>query len=100
VTGLERADLIALCERGVVPQSGWFNRDSAGAQIQLATARTLLLSGCEFVVADDPESDDKTLWIEITYEGFNYHEVGDRTTDTFYLPTAARLDEVAGKDWY
>lgn len=61
-----REELIELCDRGIIPQTKWYNRDSAGAQIQMATARTLLLSGCDFIVADVPLSDENTWWIEIT----------------------------------
>jgi len=97
-----RQELITLCNRGVVPQTHWHNRDSAGAQIQLATARTLLLAGCEFRL-DDTEptiSDKNTWWIEVTYKGFNYFEEGELSTKLFYVPTDVRLIQTAGKDWY
>lgn len=97
-----REELIALCDRGVVPQSQWFNRDSASAQKQLAVARTLLMAGCDFRLDDGPytKSDADTWWVEITYEGFDFHEVGDLSVDTFYIPTDARLRARAGRDWY
>jgi len=98
-TRISREDLVSLCDRGLVPQAGWNDRDSAGAQIQLGSCRALLLAGCEFVL-DEGLTDRETWWVEITWEGFDWHEVGERATDTFYIPTAERLDARAGKDWY
>jgi len=103
---ITREELIALCERGRVPQKDWSNRDSAEAQSQLGVAWALLSAGCEFEIERVPgrlNSDDKTWWVSITYEGFAFHESGrsqDRDVDSFYIPTAMRLDRVAGKDWY
>lgn len=95
-----RAELVALCDRGLVPEDLWCNRDSAGAQRQLATARAFLLAGCAYRLATDPKQTPDTVWVEITYKGFDYFETHDETTDTFYIPTAARLDAHSGKDWY
>ena len=99
-----REDLIALCDRGVVLQKHWHNRDSAEAQMQLGKCRALLLAGCDFRIEGDEaeftKSDAETWWVEVTFEGFNYHEFGERQTSTFYVPTAARLDKYAGADWY
>jgi len=98
---ISREDLIALCERGRVPQDSWRNRDSAAAQRQLGEAWALLSAGCDFTI--DADSDAQTWWVTITYEGFAFHEDGDpdsRETDTAYIPTAALLDRVNGEDWY
>jgi hypothetical protein len=97
-----RDDLIALCERGIVPESKWTDRDSAGAQMQLGKAWALLRAGCDFRLASSPEQTEDTHWVEITYEGFDYVEMGagHETTDLFYLPTASRLERKAGHDWY
>lgn len=105
--------LINLCKDGVVSEKDWTNRDSAGAQRQLGEALSLLKAGCEWEVASSPKSDNRTLWIEITYKGFNAFEgcfdcypEGHHDnkyhyeTDTFYIPTRARLQKAAGKDWY
>lgn len=97
---MTREELIDLCTRGVVAQEHWHDRDSAGAQRQLAEARTLLLSGCAFKLADDPESDKNTLWIKITFEGFDYFEIGELTEESFYIPTDERLNKAKGEDWY
>lgn len=95
-----REQLIELCERGIVPESEWRNRDSSGAQQQLGKAWALLRAGCAFRVADSPRSDANTWWIEFTFKGFNYFEVGELEEDTRYIPTAARLDAHGGSDWY
>jgi len=97
-----RQELITLCNRGIVPQEHWHNRDSAGAQKQLAEARSLLLAGCDFRLDDKPPtvSDKDTWWVEITYKGFDYFEEGELSTHTFYIPTESRLNSSDGKDWY
>lgn len=101
---ISREHLIELCTDGVVPQGQWSNRDTAGAQRQLGEARALLAAGCEFHVIHRGSltSDEKTIWVEITWNGFSYFEYGGNATDddTFYIPTRARLDAVAGGDWY
>ena len=101
-----REELIALCERATEePQSHWYDRDSASARMQVGQAWALLRAGCDFRVEHEPDdaptiSDANTWWVEITYEGFDYHEIGERSTDTFYIPTAKRLNERADGDWY
>ena len=99
-SGPSRDDLISLCERGVVAESHWHDRDSAGAQRQLGEALALLRAGCDFRLAGSPQQTHDTWWIEVTYKGFDYFEVGNETTETFYVPTAARLERTAGRDWY
>lgn len=47
---LTREDLIAICERAIVPQDHWRNRDSASAQLGVGAALVLLKAGCKFVV--------------------------------------------------
>jgi hypothetical protein len=98
-------ELIARCEAAVVPVERWSNRDSAGAQRQIGEALVLLRAGAEWREAIDPKSDERTLWIEITYPGFEAFECGrdDRTywaDDLFYIPTAARVAASEGSDWY
>lgn len=105
---ITREELIALCDDGVVPVDKWSNRDSASAQKQLGEARALLAAGCDFDVIDDRgrlKSDDRTLWVEIIYPGFQAFEWGHSERahwddDTYYLPTRQRLDDNAGRDWY
>lgn len=97
-----RADLIARCERGVVPADRWSDRDTASAQIKLGTLRALLAAGCEFRLADDPASDERTTWVVVRWRGFDAFEWGadDFDEELFYVPTWARLTERAGEDWY
>lgn len=110
-----REELIALCERARVPQDKWMNRDSERAQRQIGEAWALLSAGCEFQVCVTQDgsgcsTDDDTIWIETFSKGFNYFESyspeeGDIERDymeseTSYIPTAKRLEEAAGGDWY
>jgi hypothetical protein len=101
----QREQLIALCERAVVPVENWRNRDSSDAQKQVGEALMLLRAGAEYVEATSPEQADDTIWIYIYYPGFTAFEYGsaDRANwerELFYIPTAARLDRANGKDWY
>lgn len=97
-----REMLLELCERALsVPQSSWSNRDSSAATRQLGEAYALLRAGCEF----DVRRDGRTYWVRITYHGFDYFEgsydgPGFPDDERFYVPTAERLDESAGRDWY
>ena len=96
----ERAWLIALCERGVVPEGRWRNRDTADAQRQLGEALALLRAGCSFRIAESPESDERTLWVLITFKGFAHFEGDDELDEElFYIPTEKRLEARDG-DWY
>jgi len=95
-----REDLIDLCERGLVPQSKWRDRDSAKAQLQLGEARVLLRAGCDFTLAGSPLSTEDTWWIEVVYRGFGWFEEHEMYDETFYIPTAQRLAKRAGNDWY
>ncbi len=95
-----REELIELCDRGVVAQRHWHDRDSSAAQRQLAECGALLKAECDFEMSSDPTSTDRTLWVRIIFKGFSYFEEGDWSSDLFYVPTAARLDEKSGTDWY
>lgn len=108
-SNITRDELVDLCTRALVPQDKWSNRDSAGAQIKIGTARQLLLAGCKWELETDPKPDANTIWIRIYYEGFNYHEscnpsIDDEADylddDLFYIPTAHRLAQRVGSDWY
>jgi hypothetical protein len=106
---MTREELVALCERGIVHQRKWCNRDSASAQSQLGECWALLKAGCDFDVctrANQPSqascvTDDRTIWVEITVPGFSRFEGGVMDVETFYIPTEARLSQVGpGEDWY
>ena len=102
-----RGDLLALCERGFVPEDQWHDRDSASAQRQLGEAYALLRAGCQFERAEMRRGGDdgETHWVRIHSRGFAYFEgdydgLGPLDDDLFYIPTAERLDRAAGRDWY
>ena len=101
-----REKLIEICERAVVAEKDWCNRDSSDAQIQLGKAWALLKADCKYWVRQSGgncSTDKQTIWIEIEYKGFNYFEYGSETaneSETFYLPTEARLEQAKSKDWY
>lgn len=106
-----RDELIAICERAIVPDHRWSNRDSAHSQEGVGRAWALLRAECDFDVQPPRPgesgcfTDERTIWLRITWPGFQAFEFGrdDLTTwddDLFYLPTPGRLDEAAGSDWY
>lgn len=96
-----REELVGLCTDGVVPVEKWSNRDTASAQRQLGEARALLAAGCYFHVAASPKSDDNTWWIYTSFPGFGHFDWGGvEDEETFYIPTRARLESAAGRDWY
>lgn len=98
-----REELIALCEKAVVPVEKWNNRDTPDAQLQVAAAWWMLKSNCPFSVGVD--SDDRTIWVSIRAPRFAHIECDltdpeNWTEDSCYIPTQARLDAAAGGDWY
>lgn len=111
-----REELIAICERAVVPMEQWGNRDSDSAQTQLGQTWAYLRAGVPFKVCVAPDgstdshylaTDERTIWVLFyDIEGFGYFERGGdepddgKRTEMSYLPTPARLDERAGRDWY
>lgn len=106
----ERKDLIVLCELAIVPEKKWCDRDSSSAQRQLGEALVLLKAGCEFKVLTEENcrkgnsciSNDDTIWIDITFDGFHAFEEGSdcRESETFYIPTKQRMERGKGGDWY
>lgn len=97
-----REHLIAIAEAAIVPESQWHDRDSQGAQKQVGECWALLRAGCEFRLStiEPCVTDERTIWLEIDSVGFSYFEEGERSEDTFYLPTRASLAAANGKDWY
>lgn len=95
-----RDQLISLCHRAFVPEVQWRNRDSAAAQRQVGECYALLIAGCLYTVTD--ETDDRTIWVDVHFDGFGHFDWGGPQDDeTFYLPTAERLDDARnGRDWY
>lgn len=103
---IARDILLNICRQAFVPEDRWHDRDSAGAQRQLGECYALLKAGCRFEVRTDMDAEggaldkDRTIWVRIWSKGFGYFEVGKLDEETYYLPAQARLDAVAGKDWY
>lgn len=106
-----REELIAVCERAVVPVEKWRNRDSASAQQGVGLAWVMLRAGAEFYI-NPPRpghsgcrTDERTIWVEFHWPGFRALEYGrsdhaNWEDETIYLPTPARLDKADGDDWY
>lgn len=101
-----REQLIALCERAIVPHNKWGNRDSAAAQRGVGKLWALLKCGCAFEImrrkkfGDICITDDRTIYVTVTLKGFGTFEGGPKETEIFYLPTEKRLQEYSGDDWY
>lgn len=96
-----REELIKICKKSFVLQKDWRDRDSADAQIQLGKCYALLVDGCNYRILHEGNlsTGNDTIWLEIEYEGFDFHDYGGETEkDNFYLPTIRRLDR--GGDWY
>lgn len=110
-TDYTREELVAICERAVVPVEKWRDRDSASAQQGVGLAYVMLKAGAEFTIAPARVgvsgcfTDDSTIWIDLEWPGFqafeyeraNRHYWDD---ETVYLPTPERLDRADGGDWY
>lgn len=101
-TDYTREELIAICERGVVAEKDWRNRDSCGAHQQLGSCWALLKAGCQFYIrtgTDGCSTNAKTIWVEINAHGFaKFDHGGSLDDETYYLPTPERL--ACGGDWY
>ena len=115
-----REDLITLCERAIVPEKWWMNRDTASMHINIGEAWALLKAGCDFTVITQENAevlkggscvtDDDTIWLYIYATGFKWFEdiwaendeerASSKDQYLHYIPTAKRLDEVDGGDWY
>lgn len=106
-----REELIKLCEKAIVLEKNWIDRDSSYSQKEIGEAWALLKAGCDFRILREgcgcTQSDEKTIWIEINYCGVGYFEgSGDlekpagKESETYYIPTEKRLKEANGDDWY
>lgn len=103
-----RGDLIAICERAIVPLEKWQDRDTPESQRKVGECWAYLRAGCEFHVTYEPEyrgdscvTNDETIWLEVDHPNFGTFEWGGNgDTQRYYLPTPARLEQHAGEDWY
>jgi hypothetical protein len=106
-TDYTREELIAICERAVVPVDRWDNRDTPSSQEGVGHCWALLRAGCAFRVLAGTErcsTDERTIWLAVMHPTFNTFELGEDDAGldaaTFYLPTPASLDAANGGDWY
>ena len=98
----KRKELISICEKAIIDQKLWGNRDSSTAQRQVGECWALLKAGCnyEILTKGNLKTNDKTIWVKITFNGFDFFEGGKVETEIFYLPTNTRLNKTNGRDWY
>lgn len=85
-----RQRLLEICEKAIVPQERWGDRDSAAAQKNVGQLWALLLAGYEYRISWDDDlcaTNKETVWVVIE-------------EDWYYLPTQERLDDRNGRDWY
>lgn len=98
---VSRDVLIQICERAIVQESEWANRDSPESQRQVGECWALLQAGCAFFVTiEDPGGE--TYWVHISHKTFSTFEFGSgyEDTNTYYLPTLERLENAGDGDWY
>ena len=95
---VSREELISICERAIVPESEWGNRDSPEAQQQVGQCWALLRAGCPFTVNQDDNLG--TYWVTIAHPVFDTfeHDPDLREQSQFYLPQPDRIED--GQDWY
>ena len=120
-TDYTRQELIDICEKAIVPEKNWRNRDSESAQKNVGRVWQLLKCGCNYHIHTpdkDPKhhGDEDTIIISFTVHNFQWFENGgdldteneneaytyDSSGDwlSFYIPTPERLSKSDGKDWY
>jgi hypothetical protein len=97
-----RERLISLCERAIVSQEKWTNRDSAECQQQVGKAWALLKAGCAFKI-DTELTNEWVIHLDFYVEGFLYFECAtEENLDivSAYLPTEQCLKKANARDWY
>ena len=112
-----REKLIEICEKAIVKESDWKNRDSASSQQGIGLSLIFLKAGCEFEIQTKENNtdgqcitDENTIWIQFYVKDFSWFEYkggkekgneGDNFDGYFYyLPTEKRLKKAKGGDWY
>lgn len=106
-----REELIAICEQAVVPRNKWRDRDTPGTHEKLGLCWVMLKAGLPFSIHPPATSqsdrgcftDERTIWLSVEWPSFSDFEYGtgmNENSDTFYLPTPARLSQANGGDWY
>lgn len=124
---LTRDDLIGICHNSIVPWQKWNNRDSYVSQLNVNECYGLLSADAEYTytINNDtisinfinltPEIIEKSHSYNLDYDSyelykeeypddemFEYYATvdSDDKTNSCYLPTKERLQEVDGEDWY
>ena len=106
-----REELIEICEKAIVQETDWNDRDTEASQCKVGECWALLKAGCDFEVMYDDgmcSTDETTIWLYVYSEGFRYFEYASGEEDDneykekhhYYLPTLKCLEEANGKDWY
>jgi len=97
-TALTREYLIQLCEKAIVDESKWDDRDSSDAQMNIGKVWALLKAGCEYQIASH---DEEYVNLDISYKDFgSFERSKPKETESFYIPTESRLNHFCGNDWY
>ncbi len=96
-----REDLIAICERAIVPFARWSgrNRDTADAQRQLGECWALLKAGCPFRIEAYAQAGMILVYIDFPEEVGAKPQKEQLKYQRYYLPTVGRLETMAGLDW-
>jgi hypothetical protein len=114
-TDWTRGELIAICERAVVAVSDWNRMEGPEAHEKLGLCWVLLKAGCDVDVMPPSRpgvtggcaTTDQHIWVVLSWPSASDLRMGFRPQATtgsncaaFRLPTPARLNQAAGKDWY
>lgn len=118
-TDYTREELVAICEKAIVLQDKWSNRDSESSQKRVGRCWRLLKCGCKFHVVKESDDKDyhtteKAIIIKFWVRNYLWFEDGMDVEETdkdgyehdsnhesllFYLPQPKRISET-GEDWY
>ncbi|MBD2503916.1 hypothetical protein [Anabaena azotica] len=91
-----REELIALCQRAIVKESNWRNRDSFLSQENIGRCWALLQADCQYEIVEN----SRTWDLEFEVRGFQYFEIGEIEIVSGYIPKQELLDAKSGNDWY
>lgn len=99
-----REELIEICEKAIVQEKDWHDRDSESSQRNVGECWALLKAGCDYEITDD--TGKNTILLCVYSKGFMWFEDWGEDRDNskekhrYYLPTPKSLEEANGKDWY
>ena len=102
-TKYTREYILELCDKAIVSEKNWRDRDTPEAQAKIGLIHVYLKAGCKFRIitksrykSDMCVTNSRTIWIEI----FHYEFEESKSWHIHYLPTEERLKESNGEDWY